>query len=61
MLIFCSAGMSRSAAIAAAAIATARGSKFEEELERLSNVKRVDVSPGLWHNLRVIMDSSALE
>ena len=47
-LVFCAAGMSRSPAIAAAAIARVRGCSPGEALAFVAESKALDVSPGLW-------------
>ncbi len=50
-LVCCSAGMSRSPAIVACAMAALEGRAPEECLLRLSETMPVDVSPGLWEDL----------
>lgn len=47
-LVFCGAGMSRSPAVAAAALAMALQQPPEECLKRIAEHHRSDVSPGLW-------------
>jgi hypothetical protein len=51
-LICCAAGMSRSPAIAAAAIAQAESLDLDECLRRVTNFRVADVSPGLWADIR---------
>jgi len=50
-LICCSAGLSRSPAIAACAIAFAEEKSPDECLNDISKLVRTDVSPGLWQDL----------
>lgn len=50
-LVCCGAGMSRSPAVAAAAISSATGEPLDEVLERISRSRPSDVSPGLWGEL----------
>ena len=50
-LVYCGAGMSRSVAIAAAAVAHWRGETLEETLKALTDVVSHDVSPVLWRDL----------
>lgn len=50
-LVCCSAGMSRSPAIAAAGLSLACGSAPVDCLASLSTACPVDVSPGLWHDV----------
>ncbi|QDU97264.1 phosphatase domain-containing putative toxin [Lignipirellula cremea] len=50
-LLYCSAGMSRSVAIAAAAIARHRGQAFEKVLLELVTGRPHDVSPVLWNDI----------
>lgn len=47
-LVACSAGMSRSPAVVAAALARIRGTRAIDEVTKLG---RMDLSPGLWHVL----------
>jgi protein-tyrosine phosphatase len=53
-LVFCGAGMSRTPALAAAALAVAVGGSHEEWLERLKQIGPADVSPGLWQEVRAL-------
>ena len=50
-LVCCSAGMSRSPAIAACGLARALGKTPEECLADIGKVKRTDISPTLWRDL----------
>jgi protein-tyrosine phosphatase len=54
-LVFCGAGMSRTPAVAAAALAVALGGSPVEWLERFKELGPADVSPGLWEDLRAVM------
>jgi protein-tyrosine phosphatase len=60
-LIFCSAGMSRSVAVAAAALATVHDTSIESEMKRLAGIIKSDVSPGLWNDLRATLSNRAIE
>ena len=53
-LVCCAMGMSRSPAIAAAAIARVENLDFDECLKRVAKFRVADVSPGLWDDLRRI-------
>lgn len=56
-LVCCSAGMSRSPAIVACAMAALEGRAPEECLLQLSESMPVDVSPGLWEEIvRVVAE-----
>jgi protein-tyrosine phosphatase len=50
-LVYCSAGMSRSPAVAAAALAAVSGRSPEACLAMMSQSGATDVSPGLWQDL----------
>jgi hypothetical protein len=50
-LLCCGAGMSRSPAIAAAALAGVSGGSPANCLVRLAEGGRIDVSPALWHDV----------
>ena len=50
-LVTCAAGMSRSPAVVAAALARLERSPAEACLDRLARGHRCDVSPGLWHEI----------
>jgi protein-tyrosine phosphatase len=54
-LVYCGAGMSRSPCIAAAAIALVRTPAFDDALKLVSSSGPVDVSPGLWADVRVAL------
>jgi hypothetical protein len=47
-LVYCGAGMSRTPAVAGAAIAAARGCAVAEGLALVTAGGRADVSPALW-------------
>jgi hypothetical protein len=51
-LVFCGAGMSRTPAVAAVALAVLTGRTPEECLESVKQVGPADVSPGLWQDVR---------
>lgn len=53
-LVCCGSGLSRSPAVAAAALAQAQGEKPEDCLARLAEQHPCDVSPGLWNELRKV-------
>lgn len=52
ILAACGAGMSRSVAVAAAALAIVEGRSLEASLERVAGTGPHDVSPGLWRDLK---------
>jgi protein-tyrosine phosphatase len=54
-LVFCSAGMSRSPAIAAAALAVVNHQTLDECLKYVTRFTGCDVSPGLWNDVRKIL------
>jgi protein-tyrosine phosphatase len=54
-LVYCGAGMSRSPCIAAAAIALVRTHSFDDALKLVSSSGPVDMSPGLWADVRVAL------
>ncbi len=56
-LISCAAGMSRSPAIAAAALAVANRSTPESSLREVARYRRADVSPGLWSEILEVLSS----
>jgi protein-tyrosine phosphatase len=56
-LISCAAGMSRSPAIAAAALAVANRSTPELSLREVARYRRADVSPGLWSAILEVLSS----
>lgn len=51
-LVCCGNGMSRSPAVAAGALAIARGIAPEEALRMVAAAGPADVSPGLWRDVR---------
>jgi hypothetical protein len=51
-LVYCSAGMSRSPAIAAGAIALVTGTPPDECLREIAQHRATDVSPGLWASVK---------
>ena len=51
-LVCCAMGMSRSPAIAAAAIARTENLDLDECLKRVTKFRVADVSPGSWNDLR---------
>ncbi len=57
MLIFCSAGMSRSPAIVAAALSTVEHADAEECLRRISEFRPIDLSSGLWREVLQVISS----
>ena len=58
-LVCCGAGMSRSPAIAAAALSMVEPVGLEECLKRIAESHRTDVSPGLWAHVRRTVGSAA--
>src|SRR5262249_54034838 len=50
-LVCCSAGMSRSPAIAAAAISNLSQSRLEDCLQHVAEKHAADISPGLWRDV----------
>jgi protein-tyrosine phosphatase len=57
-LVFCGGGMSRSPAVTAATIALVHGKDFDDCLREVSRQKPVDLSPGLWTDLRGVLDET---
>jgi hypothetical protein len=55
-LVGCGLGLSRSPCIAGAAIARVRGCSAEEGLAIALGATRADASPGLWADVRAIVD-----
>lgn len=55
-LVCCSGGMSRSPAVAAAAIAECRSCPPEEALVLVTQVSPADVAPGLWQDVLSCLD-----
>lgn len=58
-LVYCGAGMSRSVAVASAAVAQWRGEAPEATLKALTDVVPHDVSPALWLNLKDVVEQVA--
>lgn len=58
-LVCCAAGMSRSPAIAAGALAVATQETPESSLIHVAQYRRADVSPGLWSQILEALTSSA--
>jgi protein-tyrosine phosphatase len=56
-LVACSAGMSRSPAIIAAALAITQRTPLEETLAAIASHGPIDVSPGLLADIKQIVDS----
>jgi protein-tyrosine phosphatase len=56
-LICCGAGMSRSPAVAAAALRLAYGGPPEQWLRTIAEHHPSDVSPGLWEEVRAVLVS----
>jgi hypothetical protein len=56
-LICCGAGMSRSPAVASAALSLAYGGPPEEWLKSVAEHHAIDVSPGLWEEVRGVLVS----
>jgi protein-tyrosine phosphatase len=54
-LIYCSVGLSRTPAVAAAALAVARGSDPRQCLDSLVRDRPHDVSPGLWQDVLALL------
>lgn len=54
-LVCCSAGMSRSPALVAGAIALATGDDPARTLALVASSGAVDVSPGLWHDVVAVV------
>jgi protein-tyrosine phosphatase len=55
-LVYCSAGMSRSPAIAAFALSELTGQAPEACLKEIESLGPCDVSPGLWNDLARMFD-----
>lgn len=54
-LVCCSGGMSRSPAVAAAAIARVRSTDPNAALEQVAASGAIDVSPGLWREVKAVV------
>jgi hypothetical protein len=57
-LVCCGAGMSRSPAIAAAALALQEELDPDDSLRRVGTACRTDVSPGLWRDIKAALKRS---
>ncbi len=57
-LVYCGAGMSRSVAMAAAAVAWWRGDPLEKTLAMLTDVVPHDVSPAFWGDLKGVLEQN---
>jgi protein-tyrosine phosphatase len=51
-LVACSAGMSRSPAVVAAALAIVEGQEPDEALQRIASTGPHDISPSLWDEIK---------
>jgi len=58
-LVCCGGGMSRSPAVAAAAIATLGRASLEDCLKSVADCHRTDVSPSLWAEIQQIFTSGS--
>jgi hypothetical protein len=58
-LVGCSMGLSRSPCIAGAAVALVRGCPADEGLVAVLGSAPADVSPGLWTDVRKVLDQPA--
>ena len=56
-LVHCGAGMSRSPAIVAAALAIVEGGSPEEKLRQVVSGQPHDVSPQLWQAVRMVIEA----
>jgi protein-tyrosine phosphatase len=57
-LVCCGSGLSRSPAIAAAALSLVYQAPPEESLKQVARQHHTDVSPGLWNQLVSLVDST---
>ena len=57
-LVGCSAGMSRSPIIVAAALSQIEGHSLEDALAHVVHTAPADVSPALWHDVQTALTSS---
>ncbi|MBT6157809.1 MAG: dual specificity protein phosphatase family protein [Planctomycetaceae bacterium] len=53
-LVFCSAGLSRSPAVVAAALAVAEEIGLDETLKKIGLLVAHDVLPGLWNDIKAV-------
>jgi len=58
-LVSCGGGLSRSPAIAAAALATNGEGSLEECLRMVANYQRMDLSPALWADIERVFTSGS--
>ncbi len=56
-LICCSNGLSRSPALAAAALAVRSGIAPDDSLRRIAEVHHLDVTPGLWQEVKAATEA----
>ncbi len=54
-LIFCSAGMSRSPSVAAAALSLVDQGKLEDHLQKVVEGHPHDISPTLWNDIKIAL------
>ena len=57
VLVHCGAGMSRSPAVVAAALAIVKGGSPEERLRQIVSGHPHDVSPQLWQAVRIVIET----
>ena len=55
-LVACSGGMSRSPAIAAAAISKINATSFDEAVKQIAATGPCDVAPGLWNEIQALLE-----
>jgi len=55
-LVACSGGMSRSPAIAAAAMSKINSIRFAEAIEQIAATGPCDVAPGLWNEIQALLE-----
>lgn len=58
-LVACSGGMSRSPAIAAAALSNINGIRFADAIEQIAADGPCDVAPGLWNQIQTLLETSS--
>lgn len=56
-LVACSGGMSRSPAIAAAALSRINQASFAENIQQIAAAGPCDVAPGLWNQIQRLTDA----
>lgn len=54
-LVYCSAGVSRSPALAAAALSLLEGKSPVEWLQKIASLKPVDVHPAFWNEVETVL------